>query len=489
MENLRLLTPEIVLTGLGLLMILADPFSPRRSGKRFLHWTVLACACVLGLLAATFTDPGRQGEGAMWSVDPLSQFFKALTLAAVVLVAFLSIDSKRFEDRRMGVFCGLLLLSAAGLMFLVSAVDLLLVFLSLELVSICSFILVGFNRADPKAAEGAIKYFLFGAFSSALMVFGLSLFYGAVGTTNLLAPVPPYAYATSFLFLSSVLLLVVGFGFKVSMAPFHFWVPDAYEAAPTPITAYLSVAPKAAGLAMMLRVLTKLIPHPALDLSSLFAMLAMLTMTVGNLTAIFQDNVKRLLAYSSIAQAGYMLIGFVAADALGREALVFYALVYTLMNVGAFAVAIAVANERGGERGYHLDAYDGMAGRSLGLSLAMLVFLLSLAGIPPLAGFVGKFYLFAAAVNGGWYGLALVAVLNSVASVYYYMRIAYRMFFSELKAPALTKEACGEEHPKPVAVGIYLYGALALALAGTLLIGALPEPFMALAKASAEIRP
>ncbi|MFA6028843.1 MAG: NADH-quinone oxidoreductase subunit N [Elusimicrobiota bacterium] len=474
MDGLRLLTPEFLLSGLAGLLLLADLWIPPRHARVLFHFAILSAAAALGSLGLAYSTPSvYQGIGSLWVVDPLALFFKVLILATAVFVLFLTVDARRGDDEHQGSYAALVLLAAVGMMLLVSAVDLLLVFLSLELISICSFILVGFERGDLKSTEGALKYFLFGAFSSAVMVFGLSLFYGATGTTHLLQPVPQYGYAASIMFVLSCLMLLVGFGFKVSMAPFHFWVPDAYEGAPTPITTYLSIAPKVAGFAMLLRVFTKLIPHPALELTSLFTFLAILTMTVGNLTALFQTNIKRLLAYSSVAQAGYMLIGFVTCDAAGREGVLLYSLAYLLMNVGAFSVAVAVGNDDG----YGLEAYDGLSRRSFGLALAMFFFLLSLAGIPPMAGFIGKFYLFAAAIKGGWYTLAIIAVLNSVVSVYYYMRVAYHMFFR----PARTE--------RPTTTGLYLYSGMAVALIGTFLIGLYPEPFLALVRASAGMLP
>lgn len=474
MENLGLLLPEIALSGFALLLMLADVWIPPRHGRVLFHLALLAAAAGLGLVGMCASNPAAyHGVGTLWVVDPLSLFFKVLVLCTAVFVLLLSVDAKRGSEEHLGTYSGLILLACAGMMLLVSAVDLLLIFLALELISISSFVLTGFERGDLRCSEGAIKYFLFGAFSTAVMVFGLSLFYGATGTTHLLKPVPQYGYAASTMFLLSCLLMLVGFGFKVSMAPFHFWVPDAYEAAPTPVTTFLSIAPKVAGLAMLLRVFTHLIPHPALELTALFSFLAMLTMTVGNLTALFQRNVKRLLAYSSIAQAGYMLIGFVTADALGREGVLLYSLVYLFMNAGAFAVAIVVGNEEG----YGLEAFDGLAQRDLGLAIVMAFFLLSLAGIPPLAGFVGKFYLFAAAIQGGFYGLAVVAVLNSVVSVYYYMLLCYHMFF----VPPRTE--------RPAAPGLYLFSGLVIAAAAVLLIGVYPEPILSVVKSSAEMLP
>lgn len=475
MDGLRLLLPELGLSALALTLMACDLFFDARRGKVLMGLGFVAAGVGLGSLGLAYNSPETyQGLGTLWAVDPLALFFKAIILAATVFALMLSVDYKPADDiRHPGTFSALVLLSAVGQMLLVSATDLLLIFLSLELVSISSFILVGYERRDLKSSEGAIKYFLFGAFSSAIFVYGISLLYGALGSTSLVDIAPMMDQGVSLAFMVGCLLLVVGFGFKVSMAPFHFWVADAYEGAPTPVTAYLSIAPKAAALAVMLRVFTHLVPHASLELSGVFAFFAFLTMSVGNLTAMFQTNVKRLLAYSSIAQAGYLLIGFVTGDTLGRQGLLIYALVYVFMNLGAFTVAMAVGNDDG----YELDAFDGLAARNLGLALLMSFFLLSLAGIPPMAGFVGKFALFAAAVKGGHWWLAVAGVVNSVVSVYYYMAIAKHMFF---KAPKTLE---------PARTDVLMSGTLAVAAAGVLVIGLYPEPFLAAARLSADMLP
>lgn len=475
MVGLRLLLPELGLSALALTLMAFDLFFDARRGKVLMGLGFVAAGVALGSLGLAYNSPETyQGLGTLWAVDPLALFFKAIILAATVFALMLSIDYKPADDiRHPGTFAALVLFSAVGQMLLVSATDLLLIFLSLELVSISSFILVGYERRDLKSSEGAIKYFLFGAFSSAIFVYGISLMYGGLGSTSLLDIAPMMDRGVSMAFLVGCLFLAVGFGFKVSMAPFHFWVADAYEGAPTPVAAYLSIAPKAAALAVMLRVFTHLIPHPQLELQAVFSFLAVLTMSVGNLTAMFQTNVKRLLAYSSIAQAGYLLIGFVTADKLGREGLLIYALVYVFMNLGAFTVAMLIGNEDG----YELEAFDGLAARNLGLALLMTFFLLSLAGIPPMAGFIGKFALFAAAVKAGHWWLAVAGVLNSVVSVYYYMAIAFHMFF---KAPRTLE---------PARTDVLISGTLAFAAVGVLVIGLYPEPFLAAARLSAEMLP
>ncbi|MBI4371971.1 MAG: NADH-quinone oxidoreductase subunit N [Elusimicrobia bacterium] len=469
MLNLSLLTPALALAGLALLILLADMLLPRGRERWLAHLAWISCAGVLCLLVRGLGDPAALGRGTLWTVDPFSQFFQTATVLAAMLCLLLSLDYRDLPRRQAGSFSALMLLSVSGLMLLTAAHDLLLIFISLELVSLSSFILAGFERSHPKSNEGAMKYFLFGAFASAVMVYGISLYYGAAGTTRLDAGAPPDP-----LLILSLLLILLGFGFKASLAPMHFWVPDAYEGAPTPVTAFLSIAPKIATFALLLRVYGAFFPAGRYGLQALLGLLAALTMTIGNFTAFFQNDVKRLLAYSSIAQAGYLMIGLAVGTPLGLQGAMFYSFVYAAMNVGCFAVVQAV----GREGGYGLDAFNGLAKRSLGLSLAMAFCLLSLAGIPPLAGFIGKLYIFAAAVESGQYALAVIGVLNSVASVYYYFRIAQRMFLREAK---------GE--PAALAVGPYVYGSLAAAVAGVLLLGVHPEPLIAGVRASARLLP
>lgn len=469
LEGIHLLYPEIVLSGLALLLLGLDLWTPARHGKVLFHFGWISATIALIMLRATPYTADAALAGAMWVADPLSLFFKAIVLLTTVIVLFLTLDYPAPSKAHLGSFAALVLFTSVGLMLLVSAVDLLLIFLALELISISSFILTGFHRGDLRSAEGAIKYFLIGAFSSAIMVYGISLFYGAAGTTRLVG----LQLETTPLLVFSLLLLVVGFGFKASIAPFHLWVPDAYEGAPTPVTAYLSIAPKVGALAVMVRVFLQLLPASSLELASLFSFLAMLTMTVGNFTAIFQTNVKRMLAYSSIAQAGYILIGFVAGGAKGIEGVLMYSLVYVFMNLGAFAVAILVGNQES----YELDAYDGLAQRNLPTALLMAFFLLSLAGIPPFGGFIAKLYVFSAAVEAKLYALAVVGVVNSVVSVYYYFLIVFHMFFK----PARKTE--------PIEAGLYLTCGLAVAAVGIFVLGLYPDPFIITVKASAVMAP
>ncbi len=470
MNNLRLLLPESILAALALGVALADLILPTRRARTLYHLAWLSAAGVLAWVALSLGDAATYGVGSLWAVDPFSQFFKLTTLLTCVLCLLLGLDYKALPERHAGTFSALMLLSTAGLMYLVSATDLLMIFVALELVSISSFILAGFERTNPKSNEGSMKYFLFGAFSSAIMIYGISLYYGATGTTHLASA----AAAPGPMLILSLVLILLGFGFKASLAPMHFWVPDAYEGAPTPVTTFLSVAPKLATFAALARVFGAIFPLQAYDLTVLFAIMAGLTMTIGNFTAMFQTDAKRLLAYSSIAQAGYLLIGLAVGTPLGREGVMLYSFVYVAMNIGAFAVIQAVGSAKGS---YDLSSFDGLAKHRLGLALSLLFCLLSLAGIPPLAGFMGKLYLFSSAVEAGQWWLAVVGVLNSVVSVYYYFAIAHRMFFRE------------PVDEVAIPVGAYVCGGVAVAVVGVLLFGFHPEPLIAAVHASTNILP
>ena len=473
MTHLELLYPEMALAAMALGLMLADLFIAPKHGKLLYHLAWFSAAVALCIVGLTVTESAYQGVGTLWTADPMSQFFKMLVLLTTILCLLLGLEYKQLPLRHAGTFAALMLFSSLGMMFLVSGIDLLLIFIALELISISSFILTGFERKNAKSNEGALKYFVFGAFSSAVMVYGISLYYGATGTTRLIGLGEPGGP----LFTLSLLLILLGFGFKASIAPMHFWVPDAYEGAPLPVTAFLSLAPKIATMGVIARVFMLLIPAAQQDLTTVFMILAGLTMTIGNFTALFQTNVKRMLAYSSIAQAGYILIGIVSGDAKGLEGVMLYSFVYVAMNIGAFAVVQAVGDDGTAGGNYELSAFDGLSKRSFGLALMMVLFLLSLSGIPPLAGFIGKFYIFSAAFKTGHYGLAVVAVLNSVVSVFYYMKIAFHMFLRPAKDET------------PLLAGPYLYGGLVLALLGVLIFGIYPEPLIASVQASAQSLP
>ncbi|HOW28683.1 MAG TPA: NADH-quinone oxidoreductase subunit N [Elusimicrobiota bacterium] len=418
--NLLWITPEIFLSAAALLLF-AGNIRRRRIAVGF---TMMALV-MAGILVLKFIyENGSVLETA--AVDGMSAFFKLLLLAGMSLSLGLANDSAEMKEISWGTFCGVWLLSTVGLMMLAASLDLILVVVSLELIGISSFILTGFLKREKRSMEAAIKIFLVGALSSALFIYGISLVYGALGSTSL-AALAGFSFQgpDRLCLVGGLLFVIAGLGFKLAVVPFHMWVPDTFEGAPTPVTAYLSVAPKIAALALLVRALPF---HGAAGLSPLLAVLAVASMTLGNLAALRQTSVKRLLAYSSIAQMGYILLGFVAAGTLGLSSVLVYSAAYLFMNLGAFACLIAVSNESGSDR---LESFDGLARRSFPLALLATVFLLSLTGIPPMLGFVAKFSVFAAAISERWFLLSVIGVLNSVVSLYYYFRIVHSMFFSE----------------------------------------------------------
>lgn len=456
------LSAELLLTGAGIVLLMWDALWP--TSRRGPLWFVAATLAAAAWVVAKTPDGAAYG---VFVIDGTARFLKLLLLGAVALVTALSASFKGFDDRdepfAWGTFLGLLVFSTVGLLFLTSASDFLMALIALEIVSVCSFVLVGFLRKDRRSSEAAIKYFLMGAFASGLMVYGISLFYGLTGGTAASALNADTAGRVAALPLTTALFFVlVGFGFKLALAPFHMWVPDVYEGAPAPVTAFLSVAPKAAAFGLLMR----LFAHAAdVRVLPLLAILAAITMTIGNLGALRQTNVKRLLGYSSIAQMGYVAIAFVAASPSGSRAVLVYLTAYVLMNLGAFAVVIAATDDAGTE---DLSAFNGLAARSLPLALSTTFFLLSLTGIPPFFGFIGKFSIFAAAVQAdGLLWLAVVGVVNSVISFAYYFSIVRAMFFVDPKksgAPVLARP---------------LAAVLGLTLAATVVLGLSPAPLLA----------
>ncbi len=458
------LLPEIILTAAALTLLLLESFRPVRRG---LALGISALALLAGILsvAGVSSASGDPTFHGMISVGPEARFLMVLLMLGVLAVLALSLHFNGFQesDFSWGTFSGLLLLSTAGLLLLTCAADLLLVLIALETVSVTSFILVGFLRKDRRASEAAIKYFLVGAFSTGLLIYGISIVYGLAGTTNLQRLLRPDPAWPALPLAGALFFILVGFGFKLALVPFHMWAPDVYEGAPTPITAFLSIAPKAAGFGVMLHALPN---HGALRLTPFLAVLSALTMSVGNLAALRQQNLKRLLAYSSIAQMGYVLMGFVAGGTTGFRSVLIYLAAYLFMNLGAFACVIAVGADAKTET---LDGFKGLAGRSLPLALATTVFMLSLTGIPPFVGFIGKFSLFGAVLQSpGLVWLAVAAAVNSVVSFAYYFSLVRAMFFSPPD-----RSARMEMSPA-------LAGCLGLAALGTVLAGVFPETLLQL---------
>lgn len=454
-QNFLYFLPETILIGTVVVLFLMDFFlGNRRRGT----YPFLAVLGIVGMLVANAVLAGRPPAhffSGMVTFDAMGGFFKLLFGIAGLLGIILSNRSPEVEKVDTPSYYTLLVALILGMMLLATSSHLLMIYLSLEMVSVLSYILTGSVRGVRRSSEASLKYIIYGGVASGIMAYGISLLYGLTGTLNLpeiARFLTSHAVSRPVLF-TSILLMMAGFGYKIASVPFHMWCPDVYEGAPTPFTAFLSVGPKAAGFAALIRFFLTALARPgeegfvaikAVGWEEMIVILSIATMTVGNLAALFQTNLKRLLAYSSIAHAGYMLMGFAALNNEALSAILFYLVVYLIMNVGAFLVVIVVASQLGLEE---VDGYKGLGRRGgLGtlLALAMAIFLFSLTGIPPMAGFAGKFYLFGAVIRAELYGLAIAGVLNSVVSLYYYVRVIKVMFFDDptdsrrLALPALS---------------------------------------------------
>jgi NADH-quinone oxidoreductase subunit N len=460
--------PEISLLVLAGLLLLVDAVW-RKSAARSLGWITAAGLSVILLLALAFSRPDASQSlifGGMLRHDWPAFAFKILLLFSAAVTALLSIGMKRLGER--GEYYALLVVSVLGMNLMVSAADLIMLYLAIETTSIPLYVLAGFLKRDDKSTESGLKYFLFGAMASTVMLYGFSLVYGFSGETNLysLAASVQSQQLSPWLVGGSALLVLAGFAFKISAVPFHFWAPDVYEGAPTPITAYISTASKAAGFAVLLRVMLAVFPAIEAYWTAILSAMAVATMTLGNLLALAQSNIKRLLAYSSIAHAGYILVGVVALNPppLGAASVLLYLVAYVVTNLAAFAVVVMFARAAGSEE---IADYAGLSRRSPGLALGLMVALLSLAGMPPFAGFVAKVYVFAAAVQSGLIWLAFVGVINAIVGLYYYLVV--------LKVVYLYRS---EDEDKRIAIP----GAHALALIGcivaVLVVGALSGPWI-----------
>jgi NADH-quinone oxidoreductase subunit N len=404
--------------------------------------------------------------GGMLAADGFAAFCNLLFLLVAGLTLLISIVYIRNTGLEHGEYSALLVFSTLGMMIMASSLDLMTIFLGLETLSISLYILAGFLREQLKSNESALKYLLLGAFASGFVLYGIALVYGATGTINLrqVAQVVAHGQANSpILLVIGMGLLIVGFGFKVAAVPFHSWAPDVYEGAPTSVTAFMIAGTKAAAFAAFLRILMTALPALQPDWSRILWVLAVLTMTVGNVAAIAQANVKRMLAYSSIAHAGYILVALATGTKLGSGGILFYLAAYIFMNLGAFAVIVALAR-RDDER-LNIDDYAGLGLSRPALGAAMALFMFSLAGVPPTAGFMGKLYVFSAAVQAGYIGLAILGVANSVVSAFYYLRLTVVMYMS----PAPGASVPGQR-PAPA-----LSLAVLIAIAGTLLLGLFPS--------------
>jgi len=486
-DSLRYFLPEIAITATILLLIIVHVAGKnRRSAAAALLSLVGTGTAILFALMTPASAGGGTGlfEG-MVVLDGFAAFFKVLTALATAVVIFMSIDCEELKDRTQAEYYVFLLSVLLGMFLLSSATDIVMLYLSLELVSIPSYLLAGYLKGKASSTEASMKYVVYGATASGVMIYGFSLLYGMTGSTQI--SVIGNALATGALPLPAMLaavMVTVGFGYKIAAVPFHMWSPDVYEGAPTPVTAFLSVGPKAAGFAVLVRFFYTVFAAPdadaggmwhmtsSVDWTFMFAVLSAVTMTVGNLVAISQKNVKRLLAYSSIAHAGYMLMGFVLLTAAGLKAILFYLVVYLFMNLGAFYVVVLVEN---GSRDEDISRFSGLGSRAPYAAVSLAVFLFALTGIPPFSGFIGKVYLFAEVINKGIYWLALVAAINSVVSLYYYARILKVMF---LEDPTQAEE---------LSVGFVPRIMLAILVVPTLLLGVYWEPVIRIAESSVRI--
>lgn len=464
---------ETLLILLGLIVLGIDLTLPK--GKhRLLGW-VTAFGMGLIIPLSLIARPGEQGIlafGGMVSQDWLSFTFKILFLFGAGLTALLAMDYGELGSR--GEFYILLIASTIGMSFAASSADLIMLYLSIEMISIPLYVLAGFFVNDKKSVESGFKYLFFGALTSAILLYGFSLLYGLAGTTNILhivtAIMQGVRQGIAPAFVGALMMVLIGVGFKIAVVPVHFWAPDVYEGSPTPVAGFLSTASKAAGFIVLIRLLFFVFPA---DLwSPVLASLSAVTMTLGNLVALTQRNIKRMLAYSSIAHAGYALIGVVAGSALGLTSVVYYMLSYVVTNLAAFGVVSVYGQAAGSD---DLTAYHGMSRRSPGLALAFLVALLSLAGMPPLSGFIAKLFIFMAAVqNPRWIWLAVVGALNSIIGLYYYLTVLKYVYLYR-----------SEDDEKPVPVTRSFKVAMAVLIAGILLIGTLFSPWFSWATKAA----
>ncbi len=465
---------------LGAIFILMWDALCAKGQKRFFDAVSLLAVAVAGLQTYCLWNKGGTDFARMIYVDNFTILFYAIILLGTALTVMISRHYLEDYDKDLAEYYALVLFATTGMMMMAASAHMIMIFLGLEVMSIAVYVLAGLFREDVRSNEASLKYLVLGAFASAFLLFGMAMLYGAAGGTLYLDDLSKRLAEAGTLMkpltLLALGLLVVGFGFKVAAVPFHMWTPDVYEGAPTSITAFMAVGVKAAAFAAFARVMFLAFPAFHVEWNMLLYVLAVATMTLGNVVAIAQTNIKRMLAYSSIAHAGYLMVALVAANQLGAVSILYYLLAYTLMNLGAFGVVILV----GRKKDSYLNIYDysGLGFQYPGLAVAMSVFMFALAGIPPTAGFVGKFYIFSAAVQAGYIWLAIIGVMNSLVSVYYYLRITVLMYMRPAEADL-----------GPVSMTPCLTLVLLITAAGVLLVGIFPGFFYNLAVTSAKVFP
>jgi len=465
------LAPVLVLSVFGIMVLVTDLFIGKdKSVLVFISLTGLLMGAISSL--AKYNLPVHSFNGA-YIVDHLSVFFTFIFCISSALAILVSVDFNKREGIKVGEYYSLILFCTVGMVLLASATDMIMIFLGIEIVSISLYVLAGIRRNDPKSNEAALKYFLLGAFATGFLLYGMTLLYGSTGSTKLVmiaSAIRNGGVASEPLLLMGIVLLIIGLGFKVAAVPFHMWAPDVYQGAPTPVTAFMAVGPKAASLAAFYRIFSEAIPQLSPSWEILLCVVSVITMFVGNLGAIMQTNIKRLLAFSSVAHVGYLIIAIIAKNSLSSSALMFYMLTYAFMIFGTFGIVILLG--RKGDENLEIENYSGLAYKHPVLALSMTIFLLSLGGLPPLAGFVAKFFVFSAALKEGFLILVIIAVLNSAVSLYYYLKVIVFMY---MKDPV--KEFDITLSPMTLFV-------IAISIFGTIQLGIFPDSIIALAQAN-----
>ncbi len=467
--NLASVLPQLLVTGLALLVLVIDLFLDKK-GKAALGYISIAGLLVILPIAFVTVSP-EASFGKMVTADPFSAFFNVVFIIAALFSILISMDYLKKVNVERGEYYCVMLFATVGMMIMASAADLINLYVGLELMALSFYVLVAYRVDDRRSVEGALKYFVLGALSSGVLLYGISFVYGFSGSTNL-AHIAGYAVngAGGNPFLSlGIALIAVGFCFKIAAFPFHMWAPDAYEGAPTPVTAFLSVGSKAAAFAAFLRVFITAFSGVWPQWSGIIWTLSAATMVFGSVVAISQKNIVRMLAYSSIAHAGIIMIGLLTHDAAGASGVMFYLLVYAFMNMGAFTVVALFI--RDGGAGGSISDYKGLAARRPGIAFLMALFLFSLAGIPPTGGFTAKFFILASAINAHYYWLAAIGVLATAISLFFYLKVIFYMY---MKDP--------DDYQQPLPETDFTYNvALLAAAAGTLVLGIYPAPFVGMA--------